>query len=247
MWWTGQKRARQASEIAFHSGQLAERHRIARELHDTLLQGLQGLSLQLDLLAENLPGAHPEKLRATSLRLNAERVLQESRQWVTQIRSPAATADDLFVMLIATARELSGWSRQEVRICTTGHYRALATATVVDIHLVCREALINVMKHAQADVAEVTLHYATQWLDVRISSSGPFTPSRLQRRHGADSGWGMQGMAERAAHIGGEMQVACVPQGGMTVTLRIPGSMAYAGPLTAIGASAANARATPSP
>ncbi|MGD0788661.1 MAG: two-component regulator propeller domain-containing protein [Terracidiphilus sp.] len=207
------------AEGEFHAV-LGERSRIAREIHDTLAQGYVGISVQLEVLAELL---RQNRTEAAAKHLDVTRGyvregLAEARQSIWALRSQDSDETTLPVRLRRMV-ETEGGSGLESRFSIYGAYRPLPPATEREILRVAQEAIHNVKKHARAKHLFVQLGYGPGEiaLDVRDDGQG-FAAGEKQ----APGHFGLTGMRERAAAIGGTLEVTSDPGGGTTVRLEAP-------------------------
>jgi len=209
-----------------------ERMRIARELHDTLLQSCQGLMLRFQTARDLLP-AHPEKAaEALDQALDrADQAIVESRDAIQNLRSSTIVSNELAQAIATLAEELSnGLDGEEgstkFRMCVEGSPRDLHPIVRDDIHRISREALRNAFHHAQAEHIEAELTYGAREFSLRVQDDGKgIDPEHLSA--GRARHWGLASMRERAAQIGADLDVRSEAGGGTEVALRIPGSVAY--------------------
>jgi signal transduction histidine kinase len=197
---------------------LGERNRIAREIHDTLAQGYVGISVQLEVLAELL---RMSKVDAAQKHLDQTRGyvregLADARQSIWALRSQDSGETTLPVKLRRMV-ESAGGGELEAQFGIFGAYRPLPPGTEQEILRVAQEAIHNVKKHAGAHELSVQLEYGPQEiaLDVRDDGKG-FALDLAQ----APGHYGLTGMRERAAMIGGTLHVISEPGTGTTVRLR---------------------------
>src|SRR5262245_238850 len=188
-----------------------ERTRIARELHDTLLQSFQGLMLRFQT-ARNLMPAHPGKaIEALDGALDrADQAIAEGRDAIQNLRSSTIVSNELAQAITGLAEELNnanGGSEKHsatFRMSVEGSPRDLHPIVRDDIHRIAREALRNAFRHAQADRIEAEVTYGARELRLRIRDNGngidPQYLSGGRVRH-----WGLAGMRERAVQIGGQL------------------------------------------
>ncbi|MGD0859772.1 MAG: two-component regulator propeller domain-containing protein [Terracidiphilus sp.] len=199
---------------------LGERSRIAREIHDTLAQGYVGISVQLEVLAELL---RQQKTDDAARRLDQTRSyvregLADARQSIWALRSQDSGETTLPVRLRRMA-EVEGVVGLESRFSIFGAYRPLPPDTEREILRVAQEAIHNVKKHAGAKHLFVQLEYGPGEiaLEVRDDGQGFATGEPPAPGH-----YGLTGMRERAAAIGGTLEVTSDPGGGTTVRLQAP-------------------------
>jgi len=212
-----QKRRLMRAEREFNAV-LGERNRIAREIHDTLAQGYVGISVQLEVLAELL---RLNKAEAATKHLDLTRGyvregLADARQSIWALRSQDSGETTLPVRLrrIVEAENANGF---EAGFTIFGAYRSLSPGTEQEILRIAQEAIQNVKKHAGAAHLFVQLEYRPEAiaLDVRDDGRG-FVPSTAS----TTGHYGLTGMRERAAAIGGTIEVTSEPGAGTTVRMR---------------------------
>jgi signal transduction histidine kinase/ligand-binding sensor domain-containing protein len=198
---------------------LGERNRIAREIHDTLAQGYVGISVQLEVLAELL---RQSRVDAAQKHLDLTRGyvregLADARQSIWALRSQDSGENTLPVRLRRMVEGDSGHALH-ASFSIFGAYRPLAPGTEQEILRVAQEAVHNVKKHASAENLFVQLEYRPQeiWLEVRDDGQGFATEETPALGH-----YGLTGMRERAAAIGGTLEVTSEAGAGTTVRLRV--------------------------
>jgi signal transduction histidine kinase len=199
---------------------LGERNRIAREIHDTLAQGYVGISVQLEVLSELLRHHKPEAA-ATHLDLTRGYVregLAEARQSIWALRSQDVGETTLPVRLRRMV-EAEGGHGLEAGFSLFGAYRPLPPETEREFLRVAQEAIHNVKKHAGARHLFVQLDYGQEEiaLEVRDDGRGFAASEEMESTPGH---YGLTGMRERAAAIGGRLEVTSEPGVGTTVRLR---------------------------
>src|SRR5215210_6002395 len=184
---------------------LAERTRIARELHDTLLQSFQGLMLHFQTVYDLLPaGKAKEALEKTLER--ADQAIIEGRDAIQNLRSSATTTNELAQAMAALGEEL-GCARDRnsgsptLRVSVEGTARELHPILRDDVYRIAREAVQNAFRHAQASKIEADITYGERLLRLCIRDDGKgIDPELLDA--GRDGHWGLPGMRERAEQIG---------------------------------------------
>ncbi len=215
------KRRLLAAEREF-SAVLGERNRIAREIHDTLAQGYVGISVQLEVLAELL---RHSKVDAAAKQLDVTRGhvregLAEARQSIWALRSQDAGEKTLPVTL-RRATEQAGGRGLEAGFAIHGAYRPLPPGMEREILRVAQEALHNVKKHAAARHVWVRLEYGPAELALEIRDDGRGFAAG-ENASSPTGHFGLTGMRERAAVIGGTLEVTSEPGAGTTVRLYMP-------------------------
>jgi ligand-binding sensor domain-containing protein/signal transduction histidine kinase len=206
---------------------LGERNRIAREIHDTLAQGYVGISVQLELLSEllkqNKPAAAVKHLDKTREFVRAG--LADARQSIWSLRSQDAGEITLPVQIRRMVEQADGHGI-EASFSIYGAYRAMPLVTEREILRVAQEAIHNVKKHAGAQNLTVQLEYSSAEvaLEVRDNGRGFAVDPVSSNGKPPESGghYGLTGMRERAAVIGGDLEIVSVPDVGTTVRLRTP-------------------------
>ena len=212
-----------------------ERTRIARELHDTLLQSFQGLMLRFQSARDLLP-AHPAKaVEALDGALDrADQAIVEGRDAIQNLRSSTTVSNELAQAITTLAEELANGPDSErgsatFRMSVEGSPRDLHPIVRDDIHRIAREALRNAFRHAQADHIEAEVTYGAREVRLRIRDDGKgIDPKHLSA--GRARHWGLASMRERAAQIGAQLNLWSEVGAGTEVELRIPGSVAYGAP-----------------
>lgn len=211
---------------------LAERTRIARELHDTLLQSFQGLMLHFQAASDMLPPG-PAKDALEEALDHADQAILEGRNAIQNLRSSTTVTNDLAEAIAALGEELCGRdgssNSAKLRVAVEGKPHELHPILRDDIYRIVREALRNAFCHAQASKIEAEITYSERLLRLRIRDNGTgIDPNVLDA--GRDGHWGLQGMRERAQQIGAQLEIWSQAGVGTEVDLSIPGSVAYALP-----------------
>jgi signal transduction histidine kinase len=205
---------------------VSERTRIARALHDTLLQSFQGLMLQLQVVENLLPeGRAKEKMEQTLER--ADQAIAEGRDAVYDLRSSATTTNDLSLAVRTLCSELAT-PDVAFELAVEGGPRNLHPIIRDEVYRITREALRNAFSHAQAQHIEAELIYAERAFRLRIRDDGKgIEPALLEE--GRPGHYGLPGMRERARQIGAEFTIWSGVGTGTEIEVRIPGSIAYRG------------------
>jgi signal transduction histidine kinase len=205
---------------------LAERMRVAQELHDTLLQGLLSASMQLHVAADQLPADSPVQPALRRVLQLMGQVAEEGRNTVRGLRSSIASAHDLEHSLSRVPQELSLQQEIGFRVIVQGPAVPLQPAVRDDIYSIGREALVNALRHSRASHIEVELEYAANQLRILVRDDGcGIDPQVLQT--GRDGHWGLSGMRERAERIGARLKVWSRIAGGTEIELRVPSHAAF--------------------
>jgi ligand-binding sensor domain-containing protein len=207
---------------------LAERTRIAQDLHDTLLQGVLSASMQLDVAEDQVPENSPAKpLLKRVLQLMGQ-VTEEGR---TALRGLRTTPSDNLSLEKAFSR-----MRQELGVSEKIGYRVVAQSATRplrplirdEVYRIGREALVNAFRHSSASTVEVEVDYASNYLRVMVRDDGRgIDPVVLQT--GREGHWGLVGMRERSESIGGKLKLRSRVGAGTEIELVVPSTIAFEG------------------
>lgn len=207
-----------------------ERTRIARELHDSLLQGFQGLIYRIQAVRALLPDRAAEAATLLETALDGgDRAIAEGRAAVHDLRSNAPAASDLADSLAALGEELTadGLHPVSFRILVEGKARPVAPLVRDDMYRIAREALRNAAQHAQAEHIEAELHYGERAFTLRIRDDGIGVDAKVVSEGRRAGHWGLQGMRERAEAFGAHLDVWSEHGAGTEVELSVPAGIAY--------------------
>jgi signal transduction histidine kinase/ligand-binding sensor domain-containing protein len=207
---------------------LAERERIARDLHDTLLQGFQGLILRFHDAMMSIAESEPARELMESALDRADEVMAEGRDRVVNLHSHFDKAGDLAASLAHAGDEIANGS--EVKICVTaeGQVRTLDPVALDEIYCIGREAMINAFRHSKGRNVEVEVDYAAWELRLRIRDDGLGIDEGILQS-GRPGHIGLAVMRERAERIGGQLDIISGPSAGTEIELKVPASKAYRG------------------
>lgn len=209
---------------------LAERHdereRIARELHDTLLQSVQALLLDFHLTAASLREGKVGADRLDSAIEHAEAVIAEGRDRVQNLRS-RSDIDTLEPLLRAVAERQGLVEGQGLRITSSGPSRPLDPWAGEEIGRMATEALFNIVRHASATQVSITINYLPKTLTIAFIDNGVGIDPAVLKAGRRPGHFGLIGMQERARKLKGRMLFDRRPGGGTEVTLVLPGAMAF--------------------
>jgi signal transduction histidine kinase len=209
---------------------LAERTRIARELHDTLLQSFQGLMLHFQAVDDLLPAGKAKEALEKALD-RADQAIVEGRDAIQNLRSSTTVTNELGEAIAALGQMFGAAGDGEggspaLRVSMEGTPRELHPILRDDIYRIAREALRNAFFHAQASRIEADITYGARLLRLRIRDDGKGIDEKLLEA-GRDGHWGLRGMRERAEQIGAQLDIWSEAGAGTEVDLRVPGSIAY--------------------
>lgn len=201
---------------------LTERARMAREIHDTLLQSLAGLELQVDAMStqlESSPAGVKQQLDRVRRQIQSD--VTEARQSIWNLRSPSLESRDLPGALQQLGDAVTTASATRFEFVVSG--RPARCAPKIEEHLlrVGREAVSNAVRHAHARVVRLELVYGDDTITLRVSDDGRgFDPAEAVHPTGAH--WGMATMHERAQAIGGRLRLVSHPGGGTNLEMVAP-------------------------
>jgi signal transduction histidine kinase len=214
---------------------LNERARIARELHDSLLQGFQGLMFRLQAVRQLLPGRAGDAAKSLDSALQlGDQAIVEGRDAVESLRANSFDERDLATSLHTLGAEL----RVEVErqpephfgLVVEGRPRELTPAVRDEAYRIAREATRNAYRHAQARQIEIEVTFADASFSIRVRDDGTGIDPQILA-HGRRPGhWGLPGMRERSESLGGQLYVWSESNAGTEVELRIPAGIAYTAP-----------------
>jgi PAS domain S-box-containing protein len=210
-----------------------ERTRIARELHDTLLQNFQGLLLRFQSVLKMLPERPLEaRQRLESALHQAAQAITDARDAIQGLRKLVADSDDLAQAVTAVGEELAAHRTDSnspaIHLEVKGTPRNLSPVVRDETFGIASEALRNAFRHAQAQRIIVEIQYDKQQFRLRVRDDGKGIDEEMLRQQSARH-FGLPGMRERAEIVGGSLEVSSRLGSGTQVELSIPGSIAYDG------------------
>jgi signal transduction histidine kinase len=208
-----------------------ERTRIARDLHDTLLQSFQGVVLQLRA-ARRLFSGEPDKADEVLVSAidQAAQAIKGGRQAVQGLRASTQASNDLAAAILRVGRELSGQLGDAVpalRVEVEGAARDLHPIIRDEVFRVATEALRNALQHSRGTQVEAELRYDPREFRLRVRDDGQGIDQKILDAGGREGHFGLRGMHERATQVGGKLTVWSAPGAGSEVELIVPGSRAY--------------------
>ncbi len=207
---------------------MLERERIARDLHDTLLQGFHGLMLRFQAVAEDIPPESPTREQFERVLVRADEILLEGRERVTDLRMPSPELGSLAQTLAGVGRDLSEHHAARFSLTVEADPRPLRPLVHEEVCLIAREALFNAFQHAHATRIELAIVYGPGEFTLRVRDDGAGLPEEIQDGGSRPGHWGIAGMRERARRAGGRFRVWSRPGAGTELELSIPGRAAYA-------------------
>ncbi len=204
---------------------LRERERIARELHDTLLQGFQGLQLHFQYAMETIAEGSPARVNFERTLSLADGVLADARNRVRDLRSTGG-AGGLPQHLRLRGERMIGDRPISLRIEEDGDARDLDAAIEREVAAIAEEAIFNAVKHSAGSLIEVRVKHARRGLELAVSDDGKGISDAVAHG-GLDGHFGLVGMRERARRIRGTLTVQTRAGGGTEVVLTVPAGIAY--------------------
>jgi len=205
---------------------LSERERIARDLHDTLLQGMQGLIWRLQGTADRIPQDQPARQEMQQSLDRADELLAESRDRVKDLRPRPDEVADLPESLSAEGEQLAQQHSARFRVMVQGSRRELHPIVRDEAYFVAREALGNAFRHSGAKDIEAEVNYEKTVFHVRVRDDGRGISESVVE-WGRTGHFGLAGMRERARKIGGHLEIWSKPDAGTEVNLQVPAQLAY--------------------
>ena len=211
-----------------------ERTRIARELHDTLLQSFHGLLLHFQTVYTLLPSRPDEAREKLEKAINAAtHAIIEGRDAVQALRSSTAETNDLAASIKTVGEEFTARESNSIspafRVEVEGKPRNLHPIRRDEVHRIATEALGNAFQHAQARNIEVELRYEEQQFRLRIRDDGKGIDPKVLSAGGREGHFGLHSMKERAEIADGKLEVWSRDGAGTEIELTIPASSAYMG------------------
>ncbi len=206
---------------------LDERERIARDLHDTLLQSVQGLILKFHAVSKQIPADTPAYNALEKTLDHADEVLAEGRDSIRNLRVNSALISDLPAAFRSVAEETSQGRDAIFKTVVEGHVRDLHPLVLEECYCIGREAIINALSHSEGQHVEAEIAYDSREFRLRVRDDGRGIDPKILDAGGRAGHWGLQGMNERARKIGGQLKFWSRPETGTEVELTVPAATAY--------------------
>ena len=209
---------------------VAERTRIARELHDTLLQSVQGLLLKFQSVLTQLPERPVEAKQRLERALDqATDATTQARDAVQGLRSAAVETNDLVeaIRTIGTELAADSASMTSIEVDGRGAPRALKPIVQLEVYRIAVEALRNAFHHAHARRVRVEIRFDERQFRLRVADDGRGIDERVIHREPLDGHFGLHGMRERAEGVGGHLDIWSKLDTGTQLDLSIPADAAY--------------------
>lgn len=205
-----------------------ERIRIARDLHDTLLQGVQGLMLRFHFATEQLSADEPARAQLFTALERADQVIGEGREKVRELRAEGRSPQDLGDDLRDAAKVLQAESGARISLTVKGEPRSLYGAVQEELYNIGREALTNAVRHAEANHIELKLTYEAAQLQLQCADDGKGISARALQAVSNHGHWGIVGMRERAMRLSCKLELSSTPGRGTVLQVSVSARRAYA-------------------
>jgi len=205
---------------------LAERKRIAQELHDTLLQGFFAVSMHLHTTVNQLPEDSPAKAQLGGVLGLMDRTLDEGRRAVEGLRLRHPSGGSLGQALASVPKELCLPASTEFRVVVCGTERLFADGPFEEVYRIGREAILNAYRHSRAKLIEAEIEYRPTEVRIAVRDNGCGIDEQQLKRQGGRH-WGLLGMRERAERIGARLCLLSKVAMGTEVELRVPNRVAF--------------------
>jgi len=234
LWALYQIRLRQVAEQfeARLQERVNERTRIARELHDTLLQSLHGLMFRFQAVRNMLPGRTDEAIQTLDgAILRTEQAIAESRDAIKDLRSESAGQGDLGRALATLCKELAGPETNHdapmFRVTVEGEPHVLSPVLYDEVCRIGRELVRNAFRHARAHRIEAEIRYEASVFCLRIRDDGMGIDAHILRDGELAGHWGLRGVRERAQRIGARLDLWSEAGAGTEIQVEVPAAIAY--------------------
>jgi signal transduction histidine kinase len=215
---------------------LSERTRMARDLHDTLLQSFQASLIQIQRARNHLSRSPEEAIRTLDYAIGStEQAIVEGRDAIQDLRLTVTPQRDLEHLLTVAGRELAkaqdaNGTPPVFRVTVEGPHRSLSPILQDEVYRIGREVLRNAFRHSQASHIEAEIRYDKRKLRLRIRDDGKGIDQKIMAEGASAGHWGLPGARERATRIGARLDFWSEAGAGTEVQLTVPASKAYAKP-----------------
>jgi signal transduction histidine kinase len=212
---------------------VGERLRIARELHDTLLQSFQALMIQFQAARNMVPRKPEDAVHALDEAIAATaQAIAEGRDTISDLRPHPVEQRDLTELLNAVGRELgsapnANGRSPSFRVVVEGKPQTISMPSLDEAYRIAREAIRNAFLHARASHIEVEVHYDKDQLRLRVRDDGRGIDPNIVAAGGRSGHWGIPGILERAKRIGSRLEFWSEEGAGTEVELVLPAAIAY--------------------
>ena len=202
---------------------LAERARLSREIHDTLLQGVVGVSLQLDAMAHAV-GTVSEEAREALIRTRRQLqvYIREARRSILDLRSPLLETKSLPEAIRDIGRDAAVGTPVQFTVAVSGRPRRCSPRLDNEMLRIAQEAITNAMRHAHARTIQLELKYRPDAVVMTVTDDGCGIAATGVEDASGEAHYGLMVMKERAENLGGSVSVASLPEGGTRVEAVLP-------------------------
>jgi signal transduction histidine kinase/ligand-binding sensor domain-containing protein len=207
---------------------VAERTRIARDLHDTLLQSFQGVLMKFHAMTFMLDDRPEAQKVMEGVITQARRAIVEGREAVQGLRASTVVTNDLAPSIKALGDDLAATHPCDFRVTVDGEAKNLVPLLRDEVYKIAGEALRNAFHHSQAKQIDVEIRYEERVFRMRIRDDGKGMDPKVTAGTGREGHYGLPGMRERAKLAGGKLAVLSEVDSGTEIELTIPASFAYA-------------------
>jgi len=204
-----------------------ERLRVARDLHDTLLQSIHGLTLRFHGATESLPENEPAREELFEALSKADKVILECRERVQSLHRSQPDDEDFAQQLSQVGHDLHWDPKTSLEVFSTGTPRSLLPEVRDELCHISREALANTFRHAKATKVEIEVQYEADRFAVMIRDDGAGIPEDVARSGGREGHFGFRGMRERATLVHATLDIVSCLGNGTEIRIVITGGKAY--------------------
>lgn len=228
-WFILQRRMYQATEKVHNrlSARMAERERVARELHDTLLQGFQGLLIRFDLIARSITNNDAPRAELEDALDRADELLAEGRDRISDLRYESSNKEPLPESLEEFGTHHARGRKTEVHLSISGFPQPLDPVSYQEITATSKEAIINSLRHGDPTNLWIDVKYTMTHLTVQIIDDGRGIDPTILNAKKRENHWGLAGMRERAVNLKADLRFSANSPCGTVVSLRVPAEIAY--------------------
>lgn len=203
-----------------------ERERIARDLHDTLFQNIQGVLLAVDNSTNKLPEGRIRNELKDTLRVS-DQVMAEGRERVMELRTEGTDRKLIGPAISQICHDMAKTYAPAFRVVERGSPESLHPLVFEEVLNVCREAIFNAFRHSGATQIEVEILFTSRELAIHIRDDGVGIDEQVLQQGGKSRHFGLKGMAERSEKIGAHVTIRSRPRAGTEVALSIPKSVVH--------------------
>jgi PAS domain S-box-containing protein len=221
-----ESRKQEEARVRQENVRLEERTRIAQELHDTLLQSFNAATIKLWAAMAGLPPDSPLKPKIDPILDLMEHGIAEGRTAIQGLRSSDSGTPDLVAALSGVRRELVVPPDMDFRVSVVGSQKPLQAPIGQELYRIGKEALVNAFRHSRAGRVDLELEYNDSNLTMHVRDNGcGIDPLLIDK--GLEGHWGLAGMRERAARIGGQLKISSSATAGTEIRVSIPSNVAF--------------------